>query len=240
VRVALAFAIAVAAAAGFFYLLLVVVPRSSVETGREAGRGAVEVAREGGQAALDLAQDLARRLAAGLGVTPRVSVDSRVLVEQTREALELATAVRSLQVEHTVAHTWLGSTKEIRLRGSYRGKAGFDLRQGFGIDVDSHGEGVVARLQVQLPAPQLLSMELLDVRVEEEEGLWNRIRPEDREAALRELTRVARREAESTGILEEARHSLERQVQEIVLGRVAPTEFRYGAPPSPSPAAPLP
>ena len=215
------------------YVVFVVVPRQAVETGRQAGHGAVEVAREGAGALIDLGQDLAGRLADGLGVRPRVTVDSQVVSEQTREVLELATVERRLRVQHTYTHTWLGSTKQIRLTGTYLAKAGFDLSEGFEVEVESAPGEEAPRITVRAGEPKLLSIELQDVQVAEDEGLWNRIQPAERQRSLNALQQVARRQAERSGILDAAQQSFERQVQQILLDRLAPTRFELGTEPPP-------
>lgn len=208
------------------WMTFVVVPRGAVETGRRAGKGAVEVAREGGKAAIELGTDLARRLADGLGVTPKVTVDSDVLVEQSTDLLELATVERQVRVEHLYRHTFLGSTKEIRLTGRYVAKAGFDLSRGFAIDIDT-AEGEPPHIRVHLPEPELLSLEQTDVTIEEEEGIWNRIQVADREQALEALREVARRDVARSGLLDNARASIKARIQQLVLEELAPMDFDY-------------
>lgn len=226
-------ALLLAAVALLIYMVFVVVPRETVETGRRAGRGVVDVGREGGDALLDLGEDLAQRLADGLGVTPKVTVRSDVLVEQSREVLELATVERIVRVEHVYAHTWLGSTKEMRLRGDFRAKAGFDLAKGFEIDLDEIPDQERPRITVHLPEPEILSLEMLELRVEEDEGIWNRIQPSERQQSVRDLQRLARLELERAGILEQAQASFERQIQHAILEQWAPTRFQVGDEPLP-------
>lgn len=223
----------VLAVALLIYLVFVVVPRETVETGRQAGRGAVDVAREGADALLDVGEDLAQRLADGLGVTPKITVRSDVVVEQSRDVLELATVERIARVNHVYVHTWLGSTKELRLRGDFRVKAGFDLSQGFEIDIDEVPGRDAPRVSVRLPDPEILSLEMIDLRVEEDEGIWNRVQPAERQQSIRDLQRLARREAERAGILDQARDSFQRQIQSALLEELAPTRFEFGGEPPP-------
>lgn len=232
-HVAAGLALLLAAVAVLIYVVFVLVPRETVETGRQAGRGAVDVAREGADALFDVGEDLARRLADGLGVTPKITVRSDVLVEQSRDVLELATVERSVRVDHAYVHTWLASTKELRLRGDFRIKAGFDLSEGFEIHLDEMPEDDAPRITVRLPEPQILSVEMLDLRVEEDEGFWNRIQPAERQQSIRDLQRLARREAQRAGILEQAQAAFERQIQQAILEQWAPTRFEFGSEPTP-------
>jgi hypothetical protein len=66
---------------------------------------------------------------------PRVTVNNRVYLEQTTTVAELAVLARRVEVEHEMLHTWAGSTKRIKLHGTYLVKAGFDLRKRFTVNV---------------------------------------------------------------------------------------------------------
>lgn len=221
-----AVALVVLALTAAAYVLLVVVPAKTVETGEAAGRGVVDVAAHGARTALELGADLAERIRDELGLRPRLRVDSQVVAEQSTEILELATVERTYRVDYVFAHTWLGSTKQIRLTGKYLAKAGFDLERGFELDLQTRDDESTA-IEVRLGKPELLSLELLDVGVDEEEGVWNRISDEDRERALSGLRRVARRDVLRTGILNEAQDAMAARVRKIFLDSFAPTEFRF-------------
>jgi hypothetical protein len=76
-----------------------------------------------------------------------------VYLEQTAPAAELATIVRRTEVEHEFLHTWAGSTKRLRLHGTFLVKAGFDLHKNFLVDVHDN------EIDVQLPRAQILDVE---------------------------------------------------------------------------------
>ena len=58
---------------------------------------------------------------------PRVTVNNHVYLEQTTTVAQLAVIARKVEVEHEAEHTWAGSTKRVRLHGTFTVKAGFDL-----------------------------------------------------------------------------------------------------------------
>src|SRR3712207_6159046 len=66
---------------------------------------------------------------------PRVTINDRVYFEQTNAVAELALMSRQTEVDHESMHTWAGSTKRIKLHGTFNVKAGFDLRENLSIDV---------------------------------------------------------------------------------------------------------
>ena len=121
---------------------------------------------------------------------PRVTVNNRVYLEQTSSVAELAVVARRVEVEHEMLHTWAGSTKRIKLHGTYVVKAGFDLRKKFSVDLQPQ------EILIQLPHAQILSVEQESVDVQTlENGLWNRISPDDIQSELAVLPRLARERA---------------------------------------------
>jgi len=101
---------------------------------------------------------------------PRVTINNRVYFEQTSPIAELALISRKLEVEHEFLHTWAGSTKRLRLYGTYTAKAGFDLRQEFSVTISPD------TIIVRLPHAQLLGVEQNAVELlAYENGFWNPI-----------------------------------------------------------------
>ena len=82
-------------------------------------------------------------------------------------------------------HTWAGSSKRIKLHGTYLVKAGFDLRKKFTVHVRPD------EILMELPHAQILSVEQEHLEVLTlENGLWNRISPDDIQAAARGSART--------------------------------------------------
>jgi hypothetical protein len=142
-------------------------------------------------------------------VQPKVTVNNRVFFEQTASVLELALVSRPTQVERETQHDWLGSSKKIRLRGTYEVKAGFDLTKPFTVNV------VDKRIIVEVPPPRILSIEQQDTEIlAMENGLWNKVKAQDLEGELRSLPVLARQRATETGLQKEALESFKKQLQE--------------------------
>src|SRR6266498_5590450 len=105
---------------------------------------------------------------------PRITINNRVYVEQTMPVSELVVLSRRIEVEHEFLHTWVGSSKRVKLHGTFIAKAGFDLQKGLSIDIRP-GE-----IMVQLPHAQIFGVEQQQVDVLAfENGLWNRISGQD-------------------------------------------------------------
>ena len=138
---------------------------------------------------------------------PRVMVNNRVYLGQTTTVAELSVLARKMEVEHETMHSWAGSTKRIKLHGTFLVKAGFDLRKKFIVNIRSD------EILIELPHAQILSVEQQQVEVLTlENGLWNRISPDDIQAELAALPQLARSRA--AALPAEAEQSFTRELQE--------------------------
>jgi hypothetical protein len=176
------------------------------------------------------AREVSRAFAEVAHLQPRITVRDRVYFEQTTSVLELAVVSRETQVEREMEHEWLGSKKRIKLRGVYEVKAGFDLTQPFTVRVDDR------TISTALPPPRILSVDQKEIEVLVfENGIWNRIRPEDVESEVRALPIVARQKAGETGIQKEALQLFEKRLREKFVPQY---EIDFKVNPAPSPALP--
>ncbi len=138
---------------------------------------------------------------------PRITVNNRVYVERTTQTAELAVVSRQVEVEHEMLHTWAGSTKRVKLHGTFNAKAGFDLQHDVSVNFQ---EGTIA---VALPHATILGVEQKHVDVLAfENGFWNRISAADLEAELAMLPELARQKAAESGIAAEAERTLQQQL----------------------------
>ncbi len=170
---------------------------------RTAREGSAELERLAGKmrdAFVDLAQ-----------LQPRVTINDRVFLEQTTAVAELALVSRRMEVDHEFLHTWAGSTKRVKLRGSFNVKAGFDLRQNLTVNV------LDTQIAVQLPHATILTVEQEKVEVLEfQNGYWNKISAEELEQELAALPELAREKAEQADLPAEAETTLREQLQQRI------------------------
>src|SRR5438046_6533954 len=118
---------------------------------------------------------------------PRVTVNNRVYFEQTSPIAELALISQKVEGEHEFIHTWAGSTKRLRLHGTYTAKAGFDLRQEFSVTVTP--EAIIVRL----PPAHILGVEQNAIELlAYENGCWNPISDADVQEELANLGKLTR------------------------------------------------
>jgi hypothetical protein len=163
------------------------------------GRFAGELGRTGQEAATAFMQ-LAH-------LQPQVTVNNRVYLEQTTSIAQLAVKERQVEVEHEMLHSWAGSTKRIKLHGTFTVKAGFDLHKKFRVDVSPR------EVLVELPHAEILSVEQRKVDVLAfENGYWNRLSDRDVAHELAALPDLAR--AKASDLSAEAEASFTSQLLE--------------------------
>lgn len=201
---------------------------------REAGRAGVAVVRASGDAATQVAEGLARVLRDTFNLQPRVTVAGETRIEAPRSTRELVLVKQSLERCHEWTHHRLWSTKHLEVSARFTVSVGFDLTQPLDIEVDRTGR----RARVTLPHPRILSVHLDTIHpARENDGWWNRITPEDRAAAHRELQRMVERDAEQSGLLEMAEAELRRVLSAEMQRQGGEIEFH--TPPAASLPAPV-
>jgi hypothetical protein len=180
-------------------VVLIIFVRLETWPARTAQRGVGELER--------LGKDLRAAFVDIAHLQPRITINNRVYMEQTTPASELVVLSRRIEVEHELLHTWVGSSKRVKLHGTFNVKAGFDLRQNLSIDIRPN------EIIVQLPHAQILGLEQDQVDVLAfENGLWNRISGEDVQNQLSILPQLAREKATESGLPAEAEHALPQQI----------------------------
>ncbi|MEP6602430.1 MAG: DUF4230 domain-containing protein [Spartobacteria bacterium] len=155
-----------------------------------------------------LGQDLRSAFVDIAHLQPRISINNRVYLEQTTPISELSILSRRIEVEHEFQHTWAGSSKRVKLHGTFNVKAGFDLHRDFSVDV--RPEEIV----VQIPHAEILGVEQQQVDVLEfQNGFWNLISADDVQTQLSTLPQLAKQKAEEAKLPEEAERALQEQLE---------------------------
>src|ERR1700730_11894933 len=145
---------------------------------------------------------------------PRITVNNRTIVDEATPTAELAILERQLKVKREFLHTWAGSSKRIKLSGTFLVTAGFDLRQDVAVDVRPD------EILIRLPHAVIVGTEEKRVDVLSlENGLWNRISGADLENELAQLPEMARRQAEEVSLPAEAEQELQRQLNKRIRAR---------------------
>src|SRR4029077_18473406 len=142
---------------------------------------------------------------------PRITINNRVYMEQTTPVSELVVLSRRIEVEHEFLHTWVGSSKRVKLHGTFIAKAGFDLQHNLSIDIRPN------EIIVQLPHARILGIEQDQADVLAfENGLWNRISGDDMQSELSILPQLAREKEAESDLAAEAERALQQQIEQLV------------------------
>jgi hypothetical protein len=146
-------------------------------------------------------------LADTLQFRPKIVVHDKVVYAQSQEIMQLAVLAKDTEVTRESDQSWLGSTKHIRIHALFRLHAGFDLNQECQVAVKG------TTVNVRLPPASILSTEVVHWNVEElEDGLWNKVQPQDVTTELNALPEIAR-EKETT-LPREAQEKFQRELAE--------------------------
>ncbi|PYK81520.1 MAG: hypothetical protein DME41_11845 [Verrucomicrobia bacterium] len=179
-----------------------------VETwpGRTIGQGTEDLER--------LGNDLRSAFIEIAHLQPRITVNNRTVVDEATPTAELAILTKQLKVKREFLHTWAGSSKRIKLSGTFIAKAGFNLRQEVAVDVGPD------QILIQLPHAEIVGVEEKHVDVLAlENGLWNRVSGADLQNELAQLSEMARRQAFETDLAGEAEQELQRQLRKRIRAR---------------------
>ena len=186
---------------------------------RSARQGTAELER--------LGQDLRNTFVDVAHLQPRITINNRVYLEQTTPASELTVLSRQVEVEHELQHTWAGSSKRVKLHGTFAVKAGFDLRQNLSVEVRPD------IIVVRLPHAQILGIEQEQADVLAlENGYWNHISAADLQAELATLPQLARQKASEDGLPAKAERALQEQLDARIQAP-QPLRIIFGGEPGP-------
>lgn len=172
-----------------------------------------------------------------LNLTPQITINRTLVIQQSAPAMELVTHKRRLEQSILWTSTLLRSTKAVKLTGEVTASAGFNLQEPFSIEIDTAKKTILVRY----PRPRLLSLQVDSIRTTEDPGYWNWITEENRNEALKRFTSEAGKEIVAhTPLLEEARQSLRAQFTEILKPYGMTILFEENAPAEKEPEQPLP
>jgi hypothetical protein len=172
-----------------------------------------EIAKRTTSHLVETARGIADEVARAFQVQPKVTVEHQTVVEQQASVLKLVTLEKSITERRKVDDTWLQSTKTLEVECDFVVQTGFDLAKPFVIDVANDG----ATLRVTLPPARVLGVDVRSVRfLRDEDGLWNKLTPADRESALRDLRQSVELNARKSDLLKATRELAEKQLKKLL------------------------
>jgi hypothetical protein len=156
-----------------------------------------------------------RRVAGAFAFGKRAEpvITQQAVVERLREVAKLVSVEMTIRDVVTYEQTQLRSTKKALLVVTARVAAGIDLSADTHVRIDSSTKRIV----VSLPPAQVMSVDVLDVTTyDEQAGLWNPFRAEDRDVIQRRVRTHMMGTAQSSGILRHADANAEKILQELL------------------------
>lgn len=143
--------------------------------------------------------------------TPQITVNNTVVLNQQTPVLEMATLAQNFEHRYSWTNTWLNSTKQIFISGTFEAKAGFDLNQKFSIVLNDDKATVI------LPQPKILSVESKgDITYRDENGVWNWINTDDRTKATNAFIQDARTYATHAAFVKDAKEQIEKRLRSLL------------------------
>lgn len=172
------------------YVVLVVIPTQLAERGYKAARA--------------LGEDFKK----AFQFTPEITVNNTVVLNQQTPVLEMAVLAQNFEHRYSWTNTWLNSTKQIFISGTFEAKAGFDLNQKFSIILKDEKAIVI------LAEPKILSVESQgDITYRDESGVWNWINTDDRTKATNAFIQDARTYATHAEFVKDAKVQIEKRLR---------------------------
>ena len=179
-----------------------------------------------------LGTTLLRRAAGGLlfGQRSEARITQEFVVERLREVAKLVASEMTLRDVVTYEQTELRSTKRTLLVVTARVSAGINLAH----NTDVHIDAVAKRITIVVPPAEVTSVDVVNVTTyDEQAGLWNPFRAEDRDVIQQRIRTQLKTAALQSGILEHADQSAARVLTELLSRDGYTVEIRR--PPAPRP-----
>ena len=186
------------------YIILVTIP--------------TQLAHRSYEAAKTLGEDFRK----AFNFTPQVTVNNTIVLNQQSQVLELAVLTQNFEHRYTWTNTWMKSTKQILITGSFDAKAGFDLQEKFSITLNND------TAYVMMPEPQILSVESKgNITYRDEHGIWNWVNPDDRTTATNAFIADARKYAEQAAFVQDSKKNMEEKLRTLMQPHVKGVVIQY-------------
>jgi len=178
-----------------------------------------------------------------LQVQPKIVVNERVVQTQTAPLAELAVVTKEEQVtvgfnehEEILSHPIPLTEKKLTVEGTYRLKAGFDLREPFSVVIDP----ATHQVRATLPAAKILSVERIgELSYHGEDSLLNRLTDAERAKMIDALDKTARQAAEDSTLKHDAAEQVTQRLTQLLTHNGEKFDLNWSASaPTPRPLLP--
>ena len=168
-----------------------------------------------------------------LQVQPKITINERVVQTQTAPIAELAVVTHEELIslgfdEHKELWSYALplTEKKLTVLGTYRVKAGYDLREPFSVAIDP----ATRRIAATLPPAKILSVEQVgDLSFQGEDSVLNRLSDDERTQAVNDLAEMARNAAESSTLKREADAQVRQRLEELLAHNGEKVEIQWSS-----------
>jgi Protein of unknown function (DUF4230) len=142
-----------------------------------------------------------------------ITIHANTVTMEKANIAELNLVQRKTQTFVKFESKAYGSKKTLIMRGDFNVKAGFDLSQPFSAEVDE----ATGEVKAEFPPAKITSVELKNCEVFfADNGLVNRLKPEDQEMATQQMITQARLDAQRSDIKDEAEAQLRQRLRDLL------------------------
>lgn len=129
---------------------------------------------------------------------PKITTGGITVVEASKEIVEISLIEKAFEHTFHWEGIWFWSIKRLKLKGHFIAKAGYDLTKPFSIDISEDGKFI----RITMPPAKLNSVEQTSIEVlQDENGIWNKITPQERQDAMNALLADAKKALDETSLL---------------------------------------
>ena len=153
------------------------------------------------------------------------TVTHDLVVDRVRNVAKLVSAEATVRDVLVYRNTWYGSTKQSLVVVTAKLLAGIDLESGTEVKIDEKAR----RIDIAIPHASMLAVEVTDLRTyDEQRGLWNPFKPEDRDRIFQLARQQLTRSADQMGLASRAEKSAKEMLETMfgVDGWTAAVSFR--------------
>jgi hypothetical protein len=144
------------------------------------------------------------------GKKNRTTVTHDLVVDRVRNVAKLVSAEAMVRDVLIYRNTWYGSTKQSLVVVTARLLSGIDLKSAVDVKIDDQAR----RIEISLPHASLLAVDVTDMHTyDEDRGLWNPFRQEDRDRIFRLARQQLTRSAEQMRLTERAEASAKEMLE---------------------------
>jgi hypothetical protein len=153
------------------------------------------------------------------------TVTHDLVVDRVRNVAKLVSAEATVRDVLVYRNTWYGSTKQSLVVVTAKLLAGINLESGTEVKIDEKAR----RIEIAIPHASMLAVEVTDLRTyDEQRGLWNPFKPEDRDRIFQLARQQLVRSADQMGLAPRAEKSAKEMLETMfgVDGWTAAVSFR--------------